>query len=273
MDTAHTRTNTRTTTICLPSAVHNRRGGRGTPAACTGRQPKYGPDAVIVPMRQRGGGSTTFASDLFPVIGSGRVPQAPYSAILCHRAPQGGSQRTDVSHTCAASPVTLPSALFASMSHLQEAENPGNTMLQQRTPQPGAHIPAPALENMRPPWTPALPSLHTHVYGLLCPRASQSVHASTNTPGQQQRPKAHANAMPTLPKPLTLPPSALTIHPSHTACPQAMETQDPPPFAYGRPTARNVGRRRDGSGSPPVWTEARKGNTRSGASKARAERF
>ena len=137
------------------------------------------------------------------------------------------------SHTSAASPLTMPSTLFANIFHMQEAENPGSTMLQQGTPQPGAHGPAPALENMRPPWTPALPPLHARAErrtALLCPQASQSVHASTNT-HQASCTAQRPTQMPmlALPRSLTLPSSALTTHPTHTACPQATETQDPPP--------------------------------------------
>ena len=160
-------------------------------------------------------------------------------AILCHRAPQGGSQRTDIGHTHAACSLNLPYALFASVFHMQEAENPGSTMLQHGTPHPESRGPVAALENMRPPRTPALPSLHTHAErraALLCPRASQSVQASTNTrqaSGTARRPTQ--TPMPALPRPLTLPTDALTTHHPHTASPQATKTQDPPPPAFGRP--------------------------------------
>ena len=101
----------------------------------------------------KGGGSTTFASDLFPVIWSGRVPQAPYSVTVRRRAVT--SAPTPV--TRAASTLTVPSTLFASVFHMQQAENPGGVMLQQRTPQPGAHRPVPAFENMRPASASACP--------------------------------------------------------------------------------------------------------------------
>ena len=229
MDTAHGCANTHTTPVCLLSAAYSRGGGRGTPAARSRRQLEYRRDAVLIPMRQRAGGPPLLRVTCFRSLDRA----AFHGCHTLHRALQGGSQGTDTSHTRAASPLTLPSALFASVLNMQEAENPGSTMLQQGTPQSGAHRPAPALENMRPPRTPAQPSLHTHAKrrtALLCPRASQSVHASTST--HQARRTARRptpTPMPVLPRPLSLPDGALTTHPTHTACPQATETQDPPP--------------------------------------------
>ena len=179
MDTAHACTHTHTITVCLSCAAHSQRGGRGTRAACPGRQPEYGPDAVVVSMRQRGGGPPPLRVTCFWSLG----PAAYHRRRTLSACAAGQQSCTDISDTRASCPRVLPSTLFASMLHMQEAENPGNTMLRQGTPQPGACGPAPALENMRTPWTPTLPSMHTHVErcaALLCPRASQSVHASTN---------------------------------------------------------------------------------------------
>ena len=153
------------------------------------------------------------------------VPQAPYSVTVRRRA--ATSARTPTTRALQAHSICPAHCL--PVSHMQEAENPGSAMLQQRTPQPRAHRPVPAL-NMRPSWTSALPSLHTHAErrtALLCPRAPQSVHASTNTHQAScttRRPTQ--TPMPTLPRPLTLPPGALTTHPTHTASPQATETQE-----------------------------------------------
>ena len=123
---------------------------------------------------------TTFASDLFPVIGSGRVPQAPYSVTARRKAvtnaPTPVTRAPQVHSLCPAH--CLPAC------SMQEAENPSGSMLQQRTPHPRAHRPAPAFESMRPAWAAALPSLHPHAERrttLLRPQAPQSVHASNNT--------------------------------------------------------------------------------------------
>ena len=200
-----------------------------------------------------------------------RVRPCPTSAIFGHHSPHGGDQRTYASHTRAANTLTMPSALLAGVFHMQEAKNPGSAMLQQRTPQPGAHRPAPAFENMRPSWTSALPSLRTHAErrtALLCPRAPQSVHTS-----QQHHPKAHIDANACAPQAphITLWCAHHTSH-SHRQSPSNGDPRPSSPIAYGRPAAGNVGRRRDGRGSPPVWTGAWKGNTGNNIRKAHAQR-
>ena len=85
-------------------------------------------------MCQRGG-STTFASDLFPVIGTGRVPQAPYSVTVRRRAvtsaPTLVTRALQVRSLCPAHylPVCstckrlrIPAALCCSKGH----HNPGH---------------------------------------------------------------------------------------------------------------------------------------------------
>ena len=213
-----------------------------------------------------------------PVSGH-QVRPCPTSTIFSHHSPQGGDQRTDTSHTRAASTLTMPSTLFASMLHMQEAENPGSAMLQQRTPQPGAQRPAPAFENMRPSWTSALPSLRTHAetaaYGIAVPAGTtKCARRHQHAPGQQHHSKAHANANACAPQAphITLWCAHHTSH-SHRQSPSDGDPRPPPPIAYGRPAAGNVGRRRDGRGSPPVWTRAWKGNKGNNINKAHAQRF
>ena len=76
-----------------------------------------------------GGGSTTFASDLFLVIGSGRVPQAPYSVTARRRTPVARAPQAHslcpahclpACSTCKR--LRIPAALCCSKAH----HNPGH---------------------------------------------------------------------------------------------------------------------------------------------------
>ena len=197
--------------------------------------------------------------------------------MFSHNAPQGSDQRADTSHTRAASALTMPSALFASVFHMQEVENPSSVMLQQRTPHPGAHRPAPAFESVRLAWASALPSLHTHAErrtALLRPRAPQSVHAGTNTHDQRHHLKAHAPTVPALSRPLTLPTAALTTHPTHPASYEATETQNlTHPHRLRPPCHRKCRTTMELTWLAPCGTRARKGNTGNNINKAHTQRF
>ena len=49
--------------------------------------PEHGPHALLISYDQ-GGVVTFFAADLYPMVRGGKVAQAPYSLIACHRQPQ-----------------------------------------------------------------------------------------------------------------------------------------------------------------------------------------
>ena len=145
-------------------------------AASSGTQPKHRLDALCAKGK---GGSTTFAHDMFPVIGDGRVPHAPY--LVTARGKSIAFAPALVSHTppthllcpvhCLLACSTckrlrISAAVCCSKGH----HNPGHV---DRRPQSK---------------TCALHGLPPEVYAtaagreaLLRPLAPQSVHAVTHT--------------------------------------------------------------------------------------------
>ena len=71
MDSMHAHAHIRLTARRTEAKWRRHASKERSQAVSTGRMPSSSHCA-------KGGGSTTFASDLYPVIGDGRVPQAPY---------------------------------------------------------------------------------------------------------------------------------------------------------------------------------------------------
>ena len=260
MDSAHTCTNARATPVCLRCASYSRRGGRGTPTTCSGGQPEHGPYAVLIAVRQ-GGGSTTFASDLFPVIWSARVPQAPYSVTARRKAvtsaPTPVTRAPQVHSLCPAhclpacstcKRLRIPTALCCSKGH----HTPGHI---DRRPLSKVC----ALHGLSP--CPCCTLMQRGVRHCCARR-----HHKVCTPA------------PTRTKPAAPPEGPrkrqCLCSPGPSQSPSDGDPGPrPPPIAYGRPATGSVEGRWNGSGSPPVWTRARKGNTGNNINKAHTQRF
>ena len=164
----------------------------------------------------------------------------------------------------------MPNTLFASMFYVQEAEDPGSAMPQQRTPQPGAHDWRPLSKTCALHGLPPCPRC-TRMRG--CARGHHPAPTRTRPAATPEGPRKRQCLC--SPGPSHYPLVRSPYIPLTPPVPKRRRPKrpPPPPFAYGRPAARNVGRGRDGRGSPLVWTGTWKGNTRNNINKAHAQRF
>ena len=221
------------------------------------------------------GGSTTFASELFPVIGSGRVPQAPYSVTVRRRAVNSAqvpvTRAPQVHSLCPAhclpacstcKRLRIPAALCCSKGH----HNPGHIDRRPLSKTCALHglPPCPRRTLMQRGVRHCCARGHHKV----CNPARTRIRPAAPPEGPRKRQCLRS------PGPSHYPLVRSSHIPLTPPVPKRRRPKTPPPpIAYGRPAAGKVRRRRDGRGSPPVWTGAWKGNTENNINKARTQRF